>query len=313
MKPSPVQKNNLKINCLSTVLVGLISLGLISVVLAVGVILLQVIQLTTPGRNRDIGPQPGISYQDITLTTADGLKLSAWYAPGTRPEAIILVHGIHANRAYLTPQAIILAGAGYHLLLLDLRGHGLSEGTMVSYGGREALDVEAAVDYLATQSEIKHIGALGHSLGGAAVVRAAADDPRLEALIIQSSYSSLSRVVEEAFNKFALLPKWPFAPLIIALAEFRTGVDASQISSVHDLATMPPRPVMIIHGSDDGLFPARYAQEMYDAAQRPKEMWIVDRTGGHVNPISGHEAEYSERVLKFFEWAFAYEPPDRLE
>lgn len=313
MNPDSIQRTSSKRDptpgrsCLKSVLFVLISVSLILLVLAVGVVYLQVIQLTTPGRNRDIGALPGMSYQDVTLTTTDSLKLSAWYVPGTRPEAIILVHGIHANRAYLIPQAVVLAGAGYHLLLLDLRGHGLSEGTMVSYGGQEVLDVEAAVEYLAAMPEIKHIGALGHSLGGAAVVRAAAADPRLEALVIQSSYSSLARVVEESFNKFALLPQWPFAPLIITLAEYRTGVAASQINSARDLATMPARPVLIIHGADDGLFPARYAQEMYDAAQPPKELWLIDRTGGHVNPIAGHEAEYSERVLKFFEQAFAQE------
>jgi dipeptidyl aminopeptidase/acylaminoacyl peptidase len=313
MKRNAVQLNDQKKarpadrSCLKYVVFILISTILIVLLLTLGVIYLQVIQLTTPGRNRDISTLPDIPYQDVTLTTADGLKLSAWYVPGTKPDAIVIVHGIHANRAYLIPQAVILAQAGYHLLLLDLRGHGLSEGTMVSYGGREALDVEAAVDYLAALPDIKYIGALGHSLGAAAVVRAAADDSRLQALVIQSSYSSLAEVVEDSFNKFAVLPKWPFAPLIIALAEFRTGVNGKQIDSTHDLATMTPRPVFIIHSTDDDLFPPRYAQEMYDAAREPKGLWIIERTGGHVNPITGHEAEYKERILKFFKEAFTHQ------
>jgi fermentation-respiration switch protein FrsA (DUF1100 family) len=43
---------------------------------------------------------------------------------------------------------------------------------------------------------------------------------------------------------------------------------------------------------------------MYDTARNPKEFYFVSGLG-HVNPISGHEAEYSERMLKFFEAAFA--------
>lgn len=292
-------------SCLKPVVYLLVSVTLLLFLAAFGVIYLQVVQLTTPARNSDIGMLADIPYQDITLTTEDGLKLSAWYVTGAKPEAIIIVHGIHANRAYMIPQAEILAEAGYHLLLFDLRGHGLSEGNKVSYGGREAFDVEAAVNYLAALPEVKYIGALGHSLGGAAMVRAAATDPRLQALVIQSSYSSLAQVIDESFNKFAVLPKWPFAPLVIAMAEFRTGVDAEQINSVHDLATMPARPVFIIHSADDDLFPSRYAQEMYAAARGPKELWIIDQAGGHVNPIAGHEAEYKERLLNFFESAFA--------
>jgi fermentation-respiration switch protein FrsA (DUF1100 family) len=277
----------------------------VTVLLVVGgVIILQVIILTTPGRNQDIGSLGDLPYQDITLTTADGLHLSGWYVSGTRPEAIILVHGIHANRAYLLPQAFVLAQAGYSLLLLDLRGHGRSEGHEVTYGYREALDVAAAVDYLAARPEIKHIGALGHSLGGAALVRAGTTDPRLEALVIQSSFSSLTRVVDDSFNKFVLLPKWPFAPLVIVLAELKTGVSLDQVDSARDLAAMPPRPVLFIHSADDGLFPIHHAQQMYDAARNPKEFYFVSGLG-HINPISGHEAEYSERVLKFFKTAFA--------
>ena len=311
MKHNTTQENGEKTthssgrNCLKSAVYVLASATLIILLATFCVIYLQVVQLTTPGRNRSIGSLSGIPYQDITLSTADGLKLSGWYVPGTQPNAIVIVHGIHANRAYLIPQAEILAQAGYHLLLLDLRGHGLSEGDMVTYGGREALDVEAAVNYLAALPEVKNIGALGHSLGAAGVVRAAADDPRLQALVIQSSYSSLSEVVEDSFNKFAVLPQWPFAPLIIALAEFRTGVNSKQVDSVRDLATMPPRPIFIIHSADDNLFPLRYAQEMYNAAQEPKELWIIDQVGGHINPITGHEAEYKERILKFFESAFA--------
>jgi fermentation-respiration switch protein FrsA (DUF1100 family) len=292
-------------SCLKSIIYLLVSITLLILLVTFGVIYLQVILLTTPGRNTNIGTLTNIPYQDITLTTADGLKLSGWYVPGTQPNAIVIVHGIHANRAYLIPQAEILARAGYHLLLFDLRGHGLSEGNQVTFGYREALDVEAAVDYLSTLPEVKQVGALGHSLGAAAVVRAAADDSRLQALVIQSSYSSLAEVIEDSFNKFALLPRWPFASLVIALAEYRTGLSAEQINSARDLAAMSPCPVFIIHSADDNLFPLRYAQEMYEAAQEPKELWIIDRVGGHINPISGHEAEYQERILKFFESAFA--------
>lgn len=264
----------------------------------------EVIQITTPGRNRNIGTFD-FPHRDVSLTTADGLKLSGWYVPGTQPNAIVIVHGISANRAYLLPQAQFLAQAGYHLLLFDLRGHGLSEGNMVTYGYGEALDVAAAVDYLAAQPGVQRVGALGHSLGGAAVVRAAAADPRLQALVIQSSYSSLSAVVADSFERVAHIPRWPLEPAVIALAEFRTGAKMADINSARDLATMPARPILIIHAHDDGFLLPRYAEEMYAAAQQPKELWLIDHVGGHINPMMGHEAEYTERVLNFFESAFA--------
>lgn len=304
-RPSPRTYRLSGRGCLKAFIYLVASTGMTVLVVVAAALIVQVVILTMPGCNEDIGSLGDLPYQDITLTTADGLHLSGWYVPGVRPEAIILVHGIHANRAYLIPQAFILARAGYSLLLFDLRGHGRSEGHEVTYGYHEALDVEAAVDFLAARPEVKHIGALGHSLGGAALVRAAAVDPRLEALVVQSSFSSLSRVVDDSFNKFVLLPKWPFAPLVITLAELKTGVSLDQVDSARDLAAMPPRPVLFIHSTDDGLFPIHHAQQMYDAAREPKEFYFVSGLS-HVNPISGHEAEYTERLLKFFDTAFAH-------
>lgn len=299
-RPTPSRRRN-RLKSLAY-FAGLTLLALLLLLLAAAYV--EVIQLTTPGRSRDIGTID-FPHQDVTLTTADGLKLSGWYVPGRQPNAIVIVHGISANRAYLLPQAQFLAGAGYHLLLFDLRGHGLSEGNMVTYGYGEALDVAAAVDYLAAQPGVQRIGGLGHSLGGAALVHAAAAEPRLEALVVQSSYSSLGEVIGDSFERMAGLPRWPFQPLVIALAEFRTGARVADINSARDLATMPARPVLIIHARDDGFLLPRYAEEMYAAAQQPKELWLIDRAGGHVNPMVGHEAEYTKRVLNFFESAFA--------
>lgn len=273
--------------------------------LLVHFIQVQLDAFVTPRRHTNVGPPTMLNhpYEDIILTTTDGLKISGWYIPGTRPYAVIMVHGIDANRQAVLPEAAILAEAGYHLLFIDLRGHGLSEGNQATYGYREAWDVQAAIDYLDAIPEIEQIGALGTSYGGAAVARAAAIDPRLQAVVIESSYSSLPDAVEDSFEDRSIFPKWPFAPLFVALAEWRVGIKISQVDSARDLATIHPRAVMIIHGTEDQLFPIHHAQKMYDAAQEPKALWIIEGLG-HSNPAVAHEAEYRTRVVAFFEKAF---------
>ncbi|MBN1937706.1 MAG: alpha/beta fold hydrolase [Anaerolineae bacterium] len=293
MKNEPGRRRLKPIEKLCLALIGMAALAAILLYLAV-------VGLTTPRRDRNIGVAAGLDCRDVRLKTADGLEIAGWYLPGTRSQAIVLVHGIHANRAYLLPQARILSQAGYHVLLIDLRGHGYSAGRLLTYGYLEALDVRAAVDYLLARPGVEQVGAIGHSLGGAAAVRAAAGDERIAALIVQSSYSSLRLAVEESFERFTLAPRWP---LIIALAEARTGFKIEQVDSARDLAAMSPRPVLIIHSLDDTLFPPHHAEQMYAAAHEPKEIWLVSGLP-HVNPISGHEEEYAARMLAFFEMAF---------
>lgn len=289
--------------CLKFVLIAS-TVTIIAACLLIGAALYaQVVFLTTPSRDQDIPPPEFADYQDITVISDDGLSISGWYIPGNRPYGVVLVHGVHANREYLLPQAQFLSEAGYHLLLIDLRGHGQSEGELITYGYAEAEDVKAAVTYLLEQPEIEHVTALGHSLGAAAVVRAAAEDNRIEAMVIQSSFSSLSQAVEDSFEFYSVLPRWPFAPIIIKMAEYRTGVEIGQVSSERDLSEMKPRPLLIIHSSDDNVFPIDHARTMYEAASGVKDIWIIEGLP-HINPIAGHEEEYEQRVLNFFEREF---------
>ncbi|MEW5960354.1 MAG: alpha/beta fold hydrolase [Chloroflexota bacterium] len=283
--------------------------ALAAICLLVILIRMQLRVFVTPYRNAQVDAAAATAalqrpVQDISLTTGDGLQLAGWYSPGAQPQAVIVVHGINANRMAVLPEASILAGAGYHLLLLDLRGHGRSQGDQLTYGYREALDVLAAIDYLDRRPEVEQIAALGTSFGGAAVARAAALDPRLQAVIIESSYSSLPDAVDDAFDNLSFFPRQPFAPLLIGLAERRVGVSIRQVDSARDLATLSPRAVMIIHGNDDTMFPPRHAQKMYDAAGEPKELWLIEGLG-HGNPAIEHEAEFRARVLSFLERAFA--------
>lgn len=248
-----------------------------------------------------------LPYDDVLLTTPDNFNIAAWYIPGTQPNAIILVHGLNTNRQAMLPTANILATAGYPLLLIDLRGHGQSADSPVTYGYREAWDVQAAAAYLAEQPEIEKIGVLGTSLGGAAVARAAAADSRLQAVVIQSSYSSLPAAIDDAFDQLSIFPKRPFAPLLVHLAEWWLAVDANAVNSARDLARVSPRPVLIIHGQNDHLFPRHHAQTMFNAAQNPKSLWIIKNLD-HADPaVSSAKDAYRRHLLNFFAAAFA--PP----
>lgn len=270
-----------------------------------GLVYLHVESFTIPNRNLPVETPAkfGLPYQDVTLQTEDDLAISAWYIPGKQPNAIILVHGIHANKGILLPEANLLAKAGYHLLLLDLRGHGESEGDEITYGYREAQDVKAAVDYLLAQPEIDHVAALGTSLGGSVIVRAAALDTRLEGLVIQSSFATMTRAVEDAYDNMAVLPRKTFGPLIIYLVQKKLDLTIDQVNPTRDLHTFAPRPILIIHGTEDEMFPIHHAKMMYTVAQEPKELWLVEGLG-HGSLIPDFEVAYETHLLDFFAEVF---------
>src|SRR5689334_8486688 len=88
-------------------------------------------RLTHPERTPLGGKSPadvGLAYQDVRLTTSDGVSIAGWYVAGTNRAAIVMVHGLGENRSFPLPVAAMLARHGYNLLIIDMRAHGDSGG-----------------------------------------------------------------------------------------------------------------------------------------------------------------------------------------
>ena len=89
-----------------------------------------------------------VPHEDVTLRTADGVRLAAWYVPSRNGAAIVLVHGGGGDRDGLKLHATMLARHGYGVLLYDERGRGDSGGRSNAFGWDWPADVEASVDFL---------------------------------------------------------------------------------------------------------------------------------------------------------------------
>jgi fermentation-respiration switch protein FrsA (DUF1100 family) len=72
------------------------------------------------------------------------------------------------------------------------------------------------------------------------------------------------------------------------------------VRPVDDIASIAPRPVFIMHGTDDPNIPFEHGQQLYDAAGKPKELYIVPG-GGHGGLMQINPAEYTRRVLAFLD------------
>jgi alpha-beta hydrolase superfamily lysophospholipase len=245
----------------------------------------------------------GLSYEDIQLRTEDDIHLSAWFVFSSQPNqaAVVLVHGHGSNRAALLPTAEILARHGYGLLMIDLRAHGQSKGDVVTYGYHEWQDVVAAMEYLKNRSDIHpdRIGLLGQSMGGSVIIRAAARSDVPRAMVVESTFRDMTSAVDDAFDNMSGLPQWPFASLVVWMAERAVGEDISELDSARDMATLD-LPVFIIHGTDDELMPLEHHDALLRAANDPKLSWIVEGMG-HVSPALFTPNEYERRLIEFLD------------
>jgi pimeloyl-ACP methyl ester carboxylesterase len=171
---------------------GLLLLIVVAVlVLAAGGGVALVYQVSHPPRDRSALDPADLMLQteDATFQASGGPMLSGWFVAGRRGwPAIVLCHDLGGARSSLLNTAAALNRSGYPLLLFDFRGHGLSGGKGTSFGVDERLDVLAAIEYLKGRRDIDttRFGVWGIGMGAYAAVLAAAEEPSIVALALDS-------------------------------------------------------------------------------------------------------------------------------
>jgi fermentation-respiration switch protein FrsA (DUF1100 family) len=233
----------------------------------------------------------GVAYENIRLVTSDGVELAAWYTPSENGALILVAHGHGDIRS--VNQYVMYAQNEYGVLAWDFRAHGESGGKMSTLGYYETLDVEAALEFVLQQEGVDHIGAWGGSMGGVAVLEASSRRVEIEAVVVDSAFSTLEDEVRLAVTKSA------FLPFIRFFAKMETGIDFDQLRPVDRIGELSPRPIMIIQGEADSMIPADSAQRLFEAAGEPKYLW-TEAGVNHVGMHSMLPEKYEEQVIGFF-------------
>lgn len=234
----------------------------------------------------------GADYREIKLRTRDNVELSAWHSAAKNGALILIAHGYRAVR----PAALhaIFARHGYGVISWDARAHGASGGDTTTLGYREALDVEAALDYALGQNGVRHIGAYGQSMGAATVIRTAARRGEIKAVVADSAYPALEEMIDRVV-RFR-----PLRPLVRFFGERAAGMEVDAMRPVDDIGRISPRPVFIIQGGNDDTIPADSARRLYQAAGEPRTLWIADGAV-HGGARAVRSEEYDRRLLEFFD------------
>ena len=245
-------------------------------------------------------------YEDVSFTTNDSTLLKGWLikppdSSGPVP-AIIICHGLGANKSDFTDLAVSLMRRGYLVLTFDFRAHGESGGGRSSLGLWEQKDIAAALGYLHARKEAdpKRIGVFGFSLGGAAAILAAAGTGKFAAVAADSAFTSLRDQAREAVTGFYHLPSFPFVNLAVLGYEMYFQTTVRNVAPESVIGKIAPAPVFIIAGEGDEMIPAENGRRLFRAAQEPKEIWVIP-VGGHGGTVAAAGDEYGRRVGEFFD------------
>jgi ABC-2 type transport system ATP-binding protein len=283
-----------------------------------------------------LGAAPGAQARDVTVTSFDGTPIAVSFFPaeglaaGQRAPTVLKGHGWGLNRDMNENSSTIeqfgqigvgpLRHAGYNVLTWDARGFGQSGGTVqADYKGAEGRDVQALVDWLATQPEAQldgpndpRVGMTGASYAGGIEFVAAAIDRRIDVIAPSIAWHSLltSLYKDQAFKSGWASGLYGLG-LPASLAEglvgpnpntgtldphitsaFASGMSTGAISDA-DAAWFDSRgpttlvgtigvPVLILQGTADTLFTLREAMENFaDLSATGVPLKMMWFCGGH--------------------------------
>ena len=256
--------------------------------------------LVAPGRRlAALGPDPVLG-EPIAATADDGARLAGLWHPAARPtgRTILLVHGFAEETSTLHGRVEGLSRHGWNVATLDQRGHGKSGGSRASFGGRESDDLRAWLDVLAERvGPSLKAAAWGRSMGAAIATRAAADDPRIVALVLEAPYLDLEVTIGGWLRRLRLPATRFFARRIAQRAEALAGVSLTRPRPL-DLAPRVTAPALIVHGQNDSLVPLADAQRLAEAFARPAALIEVPGAG-HTNAIDVGGAPLLDRIVAF--------------
>jgi len=164
----------------------------------------QVVAASSAAAVDDIGVEtmtvPADGDEDIDLDT--NLYVPA-AAEDTPAPAVILGHGFGGSKDSVETEAQALAGAGYVVLTYSARGHGASGGLIgLNDPEFEIADLSVMIDLLADRAEVTTdsdgdpvVGVTGASYGGALSLLGAGYDDRIDAIVPQITWNSLTRAL----------------------------------------------------------------------------------------------------------------------
>jgi len=243
-----------------------------------------------------------IAHQEVTIPTADGRELSAWYVPSANRTAVLLSHGSGGSRERVADTVRMLARHGYGVLAFDNPGNGESEGHSNGFGDNAQPAVDAALRWLTHRPDVDpgRIAGFGSSLGAEVLLQAAAREPRLRAVVADGAARprDAQRVADPALTQHVI------TDLGLQVVRGVSGMRESP-SLVGIMPRVAPRPVLLIAGGGE---PAEIPtnRRYRDAGGAAVQLWELPDTG-HTAGLRTHPDDYERRTTTFLDRALGLE------
>jgi hypothetical protein len=243
----------------------------------------------------EIGAIEGVSFESEGAFLLGTIYIGS--KEGTKPTALLL-HGLPGFEKNVDI-AYALREKGWNVLIPHYRGCWGSEGKYTFTG--IIADVKNAVTMMATRPyvDINNIFIVGHSLGGWAAMVTAAQDERIRGAIAIAEGTTLSEASDQVQVHLMNIIEHRFLKGISyqrALQSYKKM--GSELAAQNWISAIAPRPILVVGGTEDAVVSTKRVQALYDAAQEPKALILIN-DADHV--FTRKRPELVEAVTRWLE------------
>ncbi|MCX4315350.1 MAG: alpha/beta hydrolase [Lachnospiraceae bacterium] len=243
--------------------------------------------------------------EQLTVRSYDGLMLKGTLFPADVDAAtkiILAVHG-YRNRGEreFAAMAPFFHRLGYHLVLVDDRAHGESEGDYIGYGWQDHFDCETWIDYLIERfGKEAEIVLYGISMGAATVMITAGDrlPGQVKGVIADCGYTSAMDQFRFVLKTVYHLPAFPLLPLTRRLTRRKAGYDFEDCDAKTALGRAE-LPFLFIHGDRDDFVPTSMGKENFEACTSKEKEFLLIEGAGHAQSYFVDTKRYEKAVEEF--------------
>jgi pimeloyl-ACP methyl ester carboxylesterase len=217
-----------------------------------------------------------------TLKTLDGVPIDARHDSGEADLAVVVAHGFTGSWRRPSVRRAVSAFQRFGgVVSFDFRGHGASGGCS-TVGDLEIYDLDAAVRW-ARELGYRRVATVGFSMGASVAVRHAALLRGVGATVAVSGPARwyyrgtvpmrrLHWVVERAMGRLV-------CRVALRTRVASNGWDPLPEAPYEVAARISPTPLLVVHGDCDPYFPTDHADQLFEAAAEPKELWLESGFG----------------------------------
>ena len=242
-------------------------------------------------------------HEEVTIKSFDGLNLHGDLFTVDNPDRVVVcVHGYKGNGIKdMAMVANFYLDHNCHVLLIDQRASGKSEGRYVTFGMKEHRDLCDWLFFISDRYPDLPIYIDGVSMGATTSMLAVGNliPQNVRGLISDCGFTNQWDICKHILKRNFHLPAFPVLHITNLMCRIRLGYDMRKPDTRKALAKADI-PIVFVHGAKDDFVPVDMGRENYDSFKGEKSLLIIDGAG-HGLSYTTDKAKCQKLILEFFE------------